>query len=82
MPREMLQYLNNVQRLQNRAARAVIGSFDFNASVSEMILNLGWMNVHQRYFYFLGNLVFKCLHNLAPSCLCNKFQYVKNIAIK
>ena len=68
--------------MQNRAARAVTGNFDFNASVSEMILKLGWMNVYQRYFYFLGIMVFKCLHDLAPSYLCNKFQYLKNIAIK
>ena len=70
--------LHCVQRLQNRAARAVLGNFDFKASVTSMISQLGWMNVKQRYHYFLGILVYKCLQNMAPSYLCEKFSFVKD----
>ena len=45
-------HIDKLQRLQNRAARAVLGDFDYYHSVSAMIKQLGWMNMKQRHLYF------------------------------
>ena len=66
--------------LQNRAARAVCGNFDFlNSSVSKMISDLSWMNIEQRLFYFTAILMFKCLNNLAPEYLSNSLKYTHEL---
>ena len=65
-----LKYINLIQRLQNRATRAVTGIFDYNQSVSAIINSLKWMTVKHRYFYFLGIFVYKCLNHTAPFFLC------------
>ena len=70
------QNVLSVQRLQNRAARAITGIFDYNSSVSEIIKNLNWMNINQRFSYFLAILVYKCLNNLAPDYLSATLHYV------
>ena len=67
--------IQTIQVLQNRAARAVCGNFDFlNSSVTKMISDLSWMNIEQRLFYFTAILTFKCLNNLAPEYLCNTLK--------
>ena len=43
------KYIKQLQRLQNRAARAVTGIFDYHASVSAMIHTLKWITVENRY---------------------------------
>ena len=68
----------SIQRLKNRAARAVTGNFDYNSSVSNMLNDLKWMNINQRFTYFLGILVYKCLNNLAPDSLSSKLKYVSD----
>ena len=70
--------LTTVQRLQNRAARAVTGNFNFSSSVSTIINNLHWMPIQKRLLYFLGILVYKCLHGKAPTYLINTLNYVSN----
>ena len=69
-----LKYINLIQRLQNRAARAVTDIFDYNQSVSAIINSLKWMTVKNRYFYFLGIFVYKCLNHIAPSSLVERFN--------
>ena len=44
-----------VQKLQNKAARAVTGNVDFNFSVSDMIKQLGWMNIFSKIQLFYVN---------------------------
>ena len=68
----------SIQRLQNRSARAVTGNFDYNSSVSNMLNDLKWMNINQRFTYFLGILVYKCLNNLAPDSLSSNLKYVSD----
>ena len=68
--------LTTVQRLQNHAARAVTGNFNFSSSVSTIINNLHWMPIQKRLLYFLGILVYKCLHGKAPTYLINTLNYV------
>ena len=70
------QNLSSIQKLQNRAARAITGNYDFTTSVSGLIKQLSWMNIHQRLSYFLGILVFKCLNNQAPTYLTDFLNYV------
>ena len=72
------QNLYAIQALQNRAARAVTGNFDFESSVSSIISNLEWMNIKQRLTYFQGLLMFKCLNNMAPSYLSDSLTYLSH----
>ena len=65
-----------VQRLQNRAARAITKNYDYTIPSSKIIQKLGWMNIDQRYQYFTGILMFKSLNNLAPLPLQNLFSHV------
>ena len=69
------KYINILQRLQNRATRAVMGNFDYNISPRTLISALNWMNIETRYIYFLGILIYKCINNMAPPCLTNMFQF-------
>ena len=62
-----------VQRLQNRAARAITKNYDYTIPSSKIIQKLGWMNIHKRYKYFTGILMFKSLNKLAPLPLQNVF---------
>ena len=71
-------YLDQIQRLQNRAARAVLGNFDYSASVSQMIRDLGWMRIHEPYLYHTSVLVYNCLNNLAPPRLTSKLSFVES----
>ena len=67
---------SSIQKLQNRAARAITGNYDYTTSVSGLIKQLSWMNIHQRLSYFLSILVFKCLNNQAPTYLTELLNYV------
>ena len=64
--------LNKVQRLQNHCARIIERNFDYiNVRGLQLVSKLGWMNIRQRYLYFLILLIFKCIHGLAPNYLTN-----------
>ena len=72
------QNINNTQKLQNRAVRAVTGNFDYKSSVSSMIKQQNWMNIKERTEYFTAILMYKCLNDLAPTYLSNKFNFVSD----
>ena len=55
---------------------AIAGNYDFTTSVSGLIKQLSWMNIHQRLSYFLGILVFKCLHTQTPNYITELLNYV------
>jgi hypothetical protein len=64
--------VNKLQRMQNYAARVIFNNFDYiNTRGEELVKQLGWMNIKQRFFYFETLLIFKCIHGLAPDYLCN-----------
>ena len=73
------QNLKSIQRLQNRAAHAVLGDFNFNSSVSAMIKQLNWMPIETRLIYFICIMVYKCLNGLAPRYLTNLFNYTADV---
>ena len=67
-----LANINNIQRIQNYAARIVTNEFDYvNIRGAELVRQLKWMSVKQRYEYFCLLLMFKCVHGQAPDYLCN-----------
>ena len=56
-----------LQRLQNRAARIITGKYDWNLSASQILMDLGWMNINQRIDYFTTLLTFKALNGFTPN---------------
>ena len=65
--------INQIQRLQNRAARAICKNYDFiNTRGIDLVLQLGWTPFSYRRKYFIAMQMFKCIHGLAPANLCNE----------
>ena len=62
-------------KLQNAAAPLIIRKKK-RESVKESLKDLHWLNIDQRLFYKILLLVFKCLHNLAPS------SFIKTLSVK
>ena len=72
--------LTLVQRLQNHAARLILGNFDYiNSRGLELVKSLGLYTFDERRDYFLATLMFKSIHGLAPAYLCN--QVVMNLDV-
>ena len=69
-----------MQRLQNHAARLILGNFDYtNFRGIELMKSLGLYNIEERRDYFLASLMVKSTHGLAPAYLCN--QIVMNFDV-
>jgi hypothetical protein len=67
------QNIDKVQRMQNRAIRAMLNNYDFvNVRGTDLVAQLKLLNVRQRRDYFMSLLIFKCIHGLAPTYLCNE----------
>ena len=70
----------NLQRQQNLMARIITNNFDYiNQRGSDILKDLGLYNIKQRYNYLLSCLTYKCLHNLAPTVLCNCLNKLSDI---
>ena len=64
--------LGKIQRIQSLAARVIIGNFDYTYSKGvDIVHSLHLQAVKERRDYFLCVLMYKCIHGLAPICLCN-----------
>ena len=60
-------------RLQKRAARIVSNRYNFETDRGTTIFkDLGWQTLDERKYYFLANLMFKCIHGIAPHWLSNQ----------
>ena len=57
-----------LQKIQNAAVRLILCKKK-RESVKDALKDLHWLNIDQRLSYKILLLVFKCLHNLAPSSL-------------
>ena len=65
--------INRIQRMQNRAIRAILNNYDYvNYRGIDLIAGLNLFNVRQRRDYFMSLLMFKCIHGLAPDYLSNE----------
>ena len=72
-----------VQRLQNRAARIIAGSFDYiNVRGIDIVKRLQWMNVIERRYYFLALTVFKCIRGMAPTCIYDCIIICNEVAVR
>ena len=60
--------LQLLQKIQNTAARIVTNNFDFSTNSQELI-QLGWMNMAQRHFYFTAISVFKVSNSLTSATI-------------
>ena len=62
--------MQNVQRLQNTAARIILKQYDYiNYRGSDLVKELGWKNFNDRCNFLTAKLMFKCLHGKAPHYL-------------
>ncbi|XP_067025693.1 uncharacterized protein [Acropora muricata] len=74
--------LKRLQSVQNAAARLVSGSRKYD-HISPVRHQLHWLPVDKRIIYKILLMVFKCLHNLAPSYLSNLIiEYTPNRALR
>ena len=65
--------INKVQRLQNRTARILTGTYDYvNTRGIDLVKTLGLMNVSERRYYFMIILMFKSIDGLVPNYLCDE----------
>ena len=64
--------LNQLQKLQNRAARIITNS-SFDTPSRPLIDKLGWKTIEQLVTSESNLMVFKSLHELAPQYLCDLF---------
>ena len=62
--------MNQLQKLENRAARIVTGS-SFDTPCQPLIKELGWKTIDQLITSEANIMVFKSLHELAPQYMCN-----------
>ena len=70
--------LTFVQRLQNHAARLIMGNFDYiNFRGIELVKSLGLYTIDERRNNFLATLMFKSIHGLAPAYLCNQVVMIE-----
>ena len=72
------ELIDKIIKFQNRAARVILDK-DLTTPSSELFQQLGWMKFNERVKYRKRMLMYKSLHNLAPTYLRNKFTYMHNI---
>ena len=66
------QLSKKLQKLQNRAARAITVS-SYNMNSSYLLNSLSWDNLSVRRIKQKANIMYKCVNKLAPNYLCNMF---------
>ena len=80
------KYINQLQKLQNRAGRIILKVKPLHYTSNKQIHNrLEWMSLQSRRNLHINTIVFKCLHNMAPLYLTESFQfcnYVYNLRSK
>jgi hypothetical protein len=64
--------VNEIQRLQNRAARIICSNFDIiNTRGIDLVHELQWQSVSQRIEYFIAVQMHNCIYGNAPDYLVN-----------
>ena len=59
---------HKIEMVHRRAARWKTGNFNWRASVTSMLQELGWWSLEQRRVDSQPTLLFKIAHGLAPTC--------------
>ena len=70
--------LDKLQRVQNCAAKLVLNQSKYS-SATAALRELHWLPIRQRIKYKLACMVFRCLHNSAPSYLVDLLQMKLNV---
>lgn len=70
--------LQRIQRVQNAAARLVTGTRKYE-HITPVLRALHWLPVRQRIVFKIAMLVYKCLHNLAPSYLADELLPLESV---
>lgn len=65
--------LNILQKLQNRAARVILGVNKYTA-IKDMLEALGWLSVRQRMIYNTCIFIYKMVNGFAPDYLCGRVK--------
>ena len=66
--------IKKLQLVQNFAARIVLGLQKFD-HISQGIRSLNWLSVCDRLYLNDAIMIFKCIHNLVPHYLAEKFIF-------
>ena len=67
---------SHLQKLQKRAARIVTQNFNWDESSINIIRNLGWQTIRQRYEFLTCCITYKARNNLAPNYISDLFSSV------
>ena len=68
-----------MQKLQNRAARMIVGLKNEHGQSAIALKSLGWMTFEERRAQLKAKLLFKIVNGLAPQRLCDIFKNVDKI---
>ena len=71
--------INKVQRLQNRAARIIVGNYSQDVRGIDLVRQLGWFNVKERRDYFTALSVFKSINGLFPVYMHDLFTFSRDV---
>ena len=64
-----------VQRVQNHAARLIMGNFDYiNSRGIDLVKSLNLYTIRERRDYFFLTLMFKAIHGIAPNYLSDRID--------
>ena len=69
---------DRVIRFQKRAARVILDK-DIDTPSNELFKQLGWMRFDERVNFRKAVMMYKALHNLAPTYISSKFIYTNTI---
>ena len=67
-----------LQLVQNYAHRTVTGLKQFD-HIPEVLKSSKWLNVKEKLLFNDIVMVYKCMNNLTPDCLSERFQYRSEI---
>ena len=65
-----------MQKLQNRAARMIMGLKNEHGQSAIALKSLGWITLGERRAQLKAKLMFKTVNGLAPQRLCDIFKNV------
>ena len=70
---------DRLQKLQNTAARLIMGLKNEHGQSAIALKSLGWMTLEERRAQLKAKLMFKTVNGLAPQRLCDIFKNVDEI---
>ena len=65
---------NRLQKLQNRAARIIVGRINEHGQSELALAELNWKTLSERRAQFVASQIYKITHDLAPKRLSNIFH--------